>query len=187
MKMRFAKGLTATLAAGAVLVGFATMAPAQSDDSVTACVHTLTGATRILLPDPDGNGRPESCRKEESTVVWNIVGPEGPQGPTGPQGPSGPAGPSGADGSEGPAGPSGPAGADGVCSDEQCTGGGGPGGCTADAECAASQFCDNGSCRDDFGTNTPCTRSAQCGNGDCCRLTFNVCAPSGSFGLDCHP
>jgi hypothetical protein len=61
-----------------------------------------------------------TCKKTETLLTWNIMGPQGPQGEVGPAGPEGPQGLTGADGAVGPAGPqgemgpAGPAGADGA-------------------------------------------------------------------------
>jgi hypothetical protein len=49
-----------------------------------------------------------ACKKNETALAWNQVGPQGPQGiqgPTGPQGPQGIQGPQGVEGPQGPAGP----------------------------------------------------------------------------------
>jgi hypothetical protein len=80
-------------------------------------------------------GANEPCRRNETKIHWNVVGPVGPRGPQGvpglpgpqgfpgkpgdpgPPGPQGPQGPQGATGPTGPAGPQGergPAGPDGV-------------------------------------------------------------------------
>ena len=71
--------------------------------TITACVHTQNGETRIVGSESD-------CRKAEEPLTWNV---EGPAGPVGPAGPEGPAGPVGADGPAGPAGPEGPTGPEG--------------------------------------------------------------------------
>jgi hypothetical protein len=58
----------------------------------------------------------EACRKNETSIQWNVVGPQGPAGPAGTPGAPGfpgAAGPAGPSGSQGPAGPQGPAGAAG--------------------------------------------------------------------------
>lgn len=65
-------------------------------------------------------GPTESCKKNETLLVWNVVGPQGPagltgaQGPTGAMGPQGPSGPAGAAGPQGLPGAAGPAGANGA-------------------------------------------------------------------------
>jgi type VI secretion system secreted protein Hcp len=46
-------------------------------------------------------GPTESCRHNESLVIWNAEGPAGPTGPQGPIGPAGPEGPAGRDGRDG--------------------------------------------------------------------------------------
>jgi len=59
----------------------------------------------------------QSCKKDETLLLWNQIGPIGPIGPMGPQGPQGvpgPPGTPGAPGSPGAAGPAGPAGPAGI-------------------------------------------------------------------------
>ena len=56
----------------------------------------------------------DACKRNESLLEWNIVGPEGPQGDTGPSGADGAQGPAGADGADGAQGVAGPPGADGA-------------------------------------------------------------------------
>src|SRR5258706_11691293 len=58
----------------------------------------------------------EPCRRNETKVHWNVVGPQGPQGPIGPVGPVGPkgsTGPQGIVGTQGPTGAVGPTGPQG--------------------------------------------------------------------------
>jgi hypothetical protein len=63
------------------------------------------GEIRIVQPD-------EPCRRRETRITWNAVGPQGPQGSQGPQGPVGPAGAPGDPGPPGADGPAGTAGQD---------------------------------------------------------------------------
>jgi type VI secretion system secreted protein Hcp len=67
-----------------VVAGVATFSWAASTDAQTinACANA-DGRLR-LVPAVD------QCKKGESPVSWNTVGPAGPQGLTGPQGPAGP-------------------------------------------------------------------------------------------------
>jgi hypothetical protein len=67
-----------------VLVGGATWALANDDNTIYACVSPA-GTIRIV-DDAD------SCRSQETLLEWNIEGPEGPQGDPGPQGDQGPPG-----------------------------------------------------------------------------------------------
>ena len=141
----------------AALFGAATIARAQSSDenTITACVDNTNGGTRILAPDPDGNGKPDSCHQNETAIVWGIVGPKGDKGDTGATGPVGPAGPVGPTGPQGPAGSQGIPGEDGVCDPGQCGGGGsggtggsgGSGGSGGNGECSQEgDTCFAGSC-----------------------------------------
>jgi hypothetical protein len=101
-RTRLLLGATATLGL-AVLSPLATGAEGQ----IRACVH---------FPDRDHGGRGKSrpqtgqiriigphdqCKRDETLLVWSIVGPPGPQGPQGPQGPPGAAGPVGPQGDPG--------------------------------------------------------------------------------------
>jgi len=75
---------------------------------INACV-AKTGAVRIITSG--------TCKKKETPLTWNTIGPQGPTGPQGPSGASGPQGPTGTagtTGSSGPAGPSGPTGPAGI-------------------------------------------------------------------------
>ena len=92
-KLVFGVGLVAL-----VVAGFATYAWAASSagQTINACVNN------------DGNLRlvqnAGACRRGETPVSWNTVGPVGPQGAAGLQGPAGvqgPAGPAGRDGRDG--------------------------------------------------------------------------------------
>jgi len=75
-----------------VVAGFATYAWAASSagQTINACVNN------------DGNLRlvpaVSNCRRAETPLSWNTVGPAGPQGLPGVQGPTGAAGPAGRDG-----------------------------------------------------------------------------------------
>ncbi len=78
---------------------------AAQDKAIYACVNR-EGELRLVNPT-------EPCRRNETRVLWSVVGPQGPQGPAGPQGPTGPQGPAGPQGTLGPQGPAGPQGAKG--------------------------------------------------------------------------
>ena len=55
-----------------------------------------------------------ACKSTETSLDWNITGPQGPIGLTGPRGLTGLTGPQGPAGSTGPQGPIGPAGSQGA-------------------------------------------------------------------------
>jgi hypothetical protein len=83
--------------------------------TINACKTKVLGYVRVVTTAG-------KCRKNESALSWNTVGPKGDAGPPGPAGaagqagpggpagPAGPAGSKGADGAPGPAGPQGPKG-----------------------------------------------------------------------------
>jgi hypothetical protein len=54
------------------------------------------------------------CKKRETRLSWNVVGPKGDKGDPGIAGPVGPQGPAGKDGAPGPEGPAGANGKDGA-------------------------------------------------------------------------
>lgn len=78
-------------------------AAAGQNNTIQACREVSNGNLRQV-------SAPSDCRRNESPVSWNIVGPVGPEGPQGPIGPIGPKGAIGPAGPAGPAGPVGPAG-----------------------------------------------------------------------------
>ena len=77
---------------------------AAQTDTLYGCKNGENGMLRLV-------GAADACRTNETSVSWNVVGPQGPAGPQGVPGETGPIGPQGA---QGPAGPAGPAGANGV-------------------------------------------------------------------------
>jgi type VI secretion system Hcp family effector len=77
-------------------------AAVHTQDSIRACAGA-NGALRQV-------GAGETCRPNETLVVWSITGADGPAGPQGPAGPAGPQGIQGIQGEPGPMGPEGPAG-----------------------------------------------------------------------------
>lgn len=72
----------------------------SSDGVIYACMNPNDGEIRIVSD-------PESCKKNEGLLSWNIMGPKGDKGDPGEAGPAGPEGPAGKDGATGPAGPAG--------------------------------------------------------------------------------
>jgi len=70
--------------------------------------------------------RGEPCKRNETKVHWNVVGPQGPQGPVGPAGPRGATGPQGVPGKDGAAGIQGPTGATGPTGPQGQVGATGP-------------------------------------------------------------
>jgi len=90
----------------AFLLWRATPVAAQTNNNtIYACVN------------PDGDVRivdsTERCRRHETRIRWNVVGPQGPAGAPGPQGPAGPQGPQGVAGPQGSIGATGATGATG--------------------------------------------------------------------------
>ena len=92
------------------------VAAASSQSIIAACVNNADGTTRIVAAGT-------ICKKSETGISWNQLGPQGPQGVQGPVGPTGPTGatgatgqtgPQGLTGSSGPQGPAGSAGAQGL-------------------------------------------------------------------------
>lgn len=87
---------------------------------ISACVNNSDGSMRIA----------STCKRGETSLSWNQVGPQGPQGPMGLAGPAGAIGPMGPTGAPGPAGPIGPMGAPGPAGPMGATGAVGPAGPT---------------------------------------------------------
>ncbi len=71
-----------------MLAASGTWAMAETSAAINACVVPSTGAIRIVTD-------PLKCKKTETLLTWNILGPKGDQGDPGPLGPAGPAGESG--------------------------------------------------------------------------------------------
>lgn len=87
--------LTSTLAwlgVAGVAALVATPAPAGAQ-AIRAC-RNPAGQVRLVGPA-------ESCRPQETLVIWNEAGEPGPEGPAGPAGPEGPQGPAGLQGAKG--------------------------------------------------------------------------------------
>jgi hypothetical protein len=90
------------------------------DGVFQACVNPESGRIRMV----DGAAQ---CRREETAIAWNEVGPQGPVGPQGLQGIPGPTGPTGA---TGPQGEQGIQGLQGVAGPQGAAGPQGPTGAT---------------------------------------------------------
>ena len=91
-------GMAVTIGAGLLL-----RAAGESAQTITACAGP-NGQLRLIAAE-------ELCRKSETTLPWNVRGPEGPQGLRGESGPQGarePQGPEGPQGSKGEPGLQGP-------------------------------------------------------------------------------
>ncbi len=126
--------LSGGILAGAAGVSYATTSLAGNHlatSTIQACV-SHDGDLRIV-------STPNECRRHESALVWNVVGPAGPPGPAGSAGATGPAGPTGAKGdtgttgaagAQGPQGPGGPAGPTGDTGPAGATGAAGAAGAT---------------------------------------------------------
>jgi hypothetical protein len=80
----------------AVGIGGGYALAASKNRTISACADKKTGILHLKT-----RGR---CKRGQTRVTWNQVGPQGPQGTPGPQGPQGSAGPQGV---QGPAGPPG--------------------------------------------------------------------------------
>jgi type VI secretion system secreted protein Hcp len=98
MKRRLFIGaaLVAVLAVAGTTYAFA--ASRAATQTINACV-SHDGSVRIVTP-PDNQG----CRKNETAVTWNTVGPVGATGATGAAGATGATGATGTTGATGPAG-----------------------------------------------------------------------------------
>jgi hypothetical protein len=101
----------------AVAVGAAYATTALVSTNVIQACQDASGTLRVVVDNTT------ACKKQESAISWNVVGPkgdtgaEGPKGDTGPQGPQGDTGaqgPQGETGAQGPQGDTGAPGADGA-------------------------------------------------------------------------
>lgn len=107
--MRYGSRLAAMISASTLVFAAAPLpVEAQSGDvsAIRACVNPANRSMRILLPS-------ETCRPNETLVIWNTQGPKGDQGPQGAKGDEGPVGPQGVQGPVGPRGETGPVGPQG--------------------------------------------------------------------------
>jgi hypothetical protein len=96
---------------------------ATTQSSNTTTIYACQTREDNLLRVVDAN---TPCKKHETRLSWNVVGPKGdkgdpgvvgapgPQGPAGKDGAPGPQGPAGINGKDGAEGPAGPAGKDGL-------------------------------------------------------------------------
>jgi hypothetical protein len=120
---------------------FVAAVPDAGADVIYACIarsngdndrdHDDRGRVRLVLAN-------EACRRHETRVLLNAVGPAGPAGPAGPQGPAGVQGPKGDTGNTGPAGANGAAGSPGATGPSGPTGPTGPQGPKGDPAPAGS-------------------------------------------------
>ncbi len=76
---------------------------AQSSNTIQGCYDNRTGVLRRVNLASD-------CTSKETSISWNITGPQGLQGDPGPQGMTGPQGLQGVQGIQGEPGPQGPPG-----------------------------------------------------------------------------
>lgn len=81
------------LAIGAVAIAYATI-PGPGG-VINGCYLKSGGAVRVI------DASVTNCKGTETSLNWNVMGPQGPVGPAGPTGPAGPAGPQGPAGSTG--------------------------------------------------------------------------------------
>ena len=98
----FDRGRVAAFAAGAVLMGLVLGVGVASESNGNTIYSCLNPAGQPRIVDA-----PEDCRPQETSLDWNI---EGPQGIPGLQGLEGPGGPQGPPGEQGPPGMEGPPG-----------------------------------------------------------------------------
>jgi hypothetical protein len=110
--MRYGWVAIACLAAGSALLSGVALADIPDGGVFHGCVKDKSGDNEqtLRLIDTSSGG---TCRKNETMVSWNMLGPAGPagaQGPAGPAGAQGLMGPAGAPGAQGPAGPPGTSG-----------------------------------------------------------------------------
>lgn len=127
--LAFALGLCVAVAAFAGTEAWARLDATDATNTITACVKR-NGDVSLVEQN-------EACKKNESRVTWNIVGPKGDKGDkgdtgatgaqgatgaTGAQGATGATGAQGATGQQGPQGQQGPAGANGQDGDDGAPG-----------------------------------------------------------------
>jgi hypothetical protein len=119
----------------AVSVGAVSLTSAAGDATIKACANKKTGAMRYISKG--------ACKKTETSLSWNQMGPQGLSGNAGAKGDTGIAGPKG---DAGEAGPSGIAGIAGPKGDTGIAGASSPNGFTARSVCGATgtSLCDVG-------------------------------------------
>ncbi len=101
-----ASAVSVAVVGGGILVANLAFASSTPTTTIMAC-SSRSGELRLVSSASD-------CRREETFVQWNVVGPQGAMGPTGAKGSTGAVGatgPKGASGAVGPKGSTGPAGA----------------------------------------------------------------------------
>ena len=101
-----ASAVSVAVVGGGILVANMAFASSTTTSTIMACA-SRSGELRLVSSSSD-------CRREETFVQWNVVGPQGAMGPTGAKGSTGAVGatgPKGATGAVGPKGSTGPAGA----------------------------------------------------------------------------
>src|SRR4051794_22487380 len=91
MKRKLLFGVTLVTLVVAGLATYAWAASTAETQTINAC---LNDEGKLRLVTAAG-----ACKKAETPLSWNTVGPVGPAGAVGPTGPAGPAGPAGPDGS----------------------------------------------------------------------------------------
>jgi hypothetical protein len=83
------------VAAGALLLALLAAAPQAEAATIYACVKKSNGTARIVT-------KTTKCKKGETKLSWNTVGPAGKNGTNGTNGATGKEGSPGAEGKEGP-------------------------------------------------------------------------------------
>ncbi len=129
------------LAVGVLSFSYAAFAhDDHGEDDDASAVTQIDPSSTVVSACVDRAGKPrivtgtDRCRKRETGLSWNKVGPTGPAGPqglpgaNGDVGPMGPAGPTGPAGPQGPVGPTGPAGLQGATGATGPAGAAGPAG-----------------------------------------------------------
>ena len=129
------------LAVGVLSFSYAAFAhDDHGEDDDASAVTQIDPSSTVVSACVDRAGKPrivtgtDRCRKRETGLSWNKVGPTGPAGPqglpgaNGDVGPMGPAGPTGPAGPQGPVGPTGPAGLQGATGATGPAGSAGPAG-----------------------------------------------------------
>ena len=97
-------GLLIVAALASALAAAATI---PTNNVISGCYTRSGGSLRVI------DATVTNCKSTETSLAWNVQGPQGVQGvqgPVGPAGPAGPTGPTGATGATGATGPAGPAG-----------------------------------------------------------------------------
>lgn len=102
-RTRTAVAMAAALALFAAAgVAYATIP--DGNGVIHGCYTKSGGSLRVI------DASVVNCKSTETSLNWNVQGPQGSQGPQGATGPQGPTGPQGLAGPQGPQGPAGPSG-----------------------------------------------------------------------------